>query len=94
MNDDILRSDRAKSRAHVARANEEVLLLREEMRRTLEFLEWKAVWWEKREALQKFKDKAMVEGVRAYAHEQAALHECSGPISVKYGRAHWMSQPM
>ena len=43
--DDILRSEWAKSRAQAARATEEVLLLREEMRRVLDFLGWKADWW-------------------------------------------------
>jgi hypothetical protein len=43
--DDIVKSEWAKSRARAARACEEVLLLREEMRRTLEFLQWKAKWW-------------------------------------------------
>jgi len=43
-NDDILRVEWVKSRARAARAHEEVLLLREEMRRVLEFLQWKANW--------------------------------------------------
>lgn len=33
------------------RWSEEVLLLREEMRRTLTFLEWHATWWEMRGSL-------------------------------------------
>lgn len=33
------------------RWSEEVLLLREEMRRVLVFLEWQATWWEKRAVL-------------------------------------------
>jgi hypothetical protein len=44
-NDEILRAEWSKSRARAARAREEVLLLREEMRRVLEFLGWKARWW-------------------------------------------------
>ena len=43
--DDILRSEWAKSRARANRCKEEVLLLKEEMRRVLVFLEWKSKWW-------------------------------------------------
>lgn len=40
VSDDILRAEWAKSRARAARSREEVLLLTEEMRRTLAFLRW------------------------------------------------------
>ncbi|KAJ3503439.1 hypothetical protein NLJ89_g8431 [Agrocybe chaxingu] len=70
--DDILRSEWAKSRARAARGKEEVLLLREEMRRVLQFLEWKAQWWLQRAALHTG-DKAQMEALQAYAHAQAAL---------------------
>lgn len=43
--DNILRVEWAKSRVRAARCREEVLLLREEMRRVLAFLEWKSSWW-------------------------------------------------
>ncbi len=42
----ILRAEWARSRARVRRASEEVMLLREEMRRVLESLEFKASWWD------------------------------------------------
>jgi hypothetical protein len=71
--DDILRSEWAKSRARANRANEEVLLIREEMRRTLEFLNWKAQWWEERGKLRTPLDKGSLEGLQAYSMEQAAL---------------------
>lgn len=70
---DILRSEWAKSRARAARATEEVLLLREEMRRVLAFLEWKANWWALKREARPVKDKALAEGLRAYADEQATL---------------------
>lgn len=35
----------AKSKARVARWHEEILLVVEEMRRTISFLQWKARWW-------------------------------------------------
>lgn len=43
--DDILRAEWCKSRARANCATEEVLLLKEEMRRTLAFLNWRAGWW-------------------------------------------------
>jgi hypothetical protein len=71
--DDILRSEWAKSRARAARATEEVLLLREEMRRVLEFLAWKADWWSKRLGWRTDINMDLAEGLRAYAHTQANL---------------------
>jgi hypothetical protein len=43
--DNILQSEWAKSQARVGRCREEVLLLKEEMRRVVAFLEWKRTWW-------------------------------------------------
>ena len=54
-------------------ATEEVLLLREEMRRVLDFLEYKAVEWEIRAEARESPDLATMEGIRAYTVEQAAL---------------------
>ncbi|TDL14821.1 hypothetical protein BD410DRAFT_845699 [Rickenella mellea] len=45
MNDD-MRVEWVKSAARLDRWSEEVTLVCEEMRRTLVFLEWRAVWWE------------------------------------------------
>lgn len=73
--DDILRAEWAKSRARAARATEEVLLLREEMRRTMVFLEWKANWWRDRVELTSCADSALAEGIRGYAHEQAGIQD-------------------
>ena len=71
--DDILRAEWAKSRARAARATEEVLLLREEMRRVLEFLAWKADWWSRQVSWRKDINKDLAEGVCAYAHTQVDL---------------------
>ena len=73
--DDILHSEWAKSRARANRAEEEVLLVREEMRRTLEFFNWKARWWEERGKLRTLSDKDCLVGLQAYSMEQAALHQ-------------------
>ncbi|KAF8199479.1 hypothetical protein BJ912DRAFT_844731 [Pholiota molesta] len=71
--DDILRSEWAKSRSRVNRSTEEVLLLKEEMRRTLEFLEWKAKWWIGRPSLRTGLSKELAEGLNVYALNQASL---------------------
>lgn len=72
-NDDILRAEWAMSRARATRATEEVLLLREEMRRVLAFLDWKAQWWVDRRGARELRDKELSEGLAAYASEQAQL---------------------
>ncbi|PPQ77173.1 hypothetical protein CVT26_008093 [Gymnopilus dilepis] len=71
--DEILRVEWAKSRARAARAAEEVMLLKEEMRRVLEYLGWKAMWWRERLDSRGGLDKALTEGVKAFATGQADL---------------------
>lgn len=71
--DDILRAEWARSRARVRRATEEVMLLREEMRRVLAFLKWKAKWWDDRVDARSVKGHSLKEGINAYAVEQARL---------------------
>jgi len=72
-NDDILRSEWAKSRARANRSSEEVMMVREEMRRLVEFLMWMARVWSERQSKRVVGDKALAEGLVAYAVEQAAL---------------------
>ena len=72
--DEILQIEWAKSRARAARATEEVLLLREEMRRVIEFLRWKSEWWMSRTERQP-PDTALAEGLRAYANKQSLLQK-------------------
>ncbi|KAF8870835.1 hypothetical protein CPB84DRAFT_1692745 [Gymnopilus junonius] len=71
--DDILRVEWAKSRARAARATEEVMLLKEEMRRVLAFLEWKSRWWQDRQCTWTGLEKSMAEGVQAFALRQSSL---------------------
>ena len=77
--DDILQVEWAKSRARVGRCREEVLLLREEMRRVVAFLEWKATWWmdrrNKRGGTGDVVSKGLQEGLSAYAEGQADLQK-------------------
>ena len=43
------------------------------MRRILEYLNWKATWWEEQGKLKMQVDRSCLEGLQAYLMEQAAL---------------------
>lgn len=65
----------SKCYARSQRWREEVELLKEEMRRTLEFLKWKSSHWSSR-TLSKSglpSSPALREGLNAYAHRQATV---------------------
>ncbi|KAF7969254.1 hypothetical protein HWV62_27842 [Athelia sp. TMB] len=66
-----LRIEWAKCRARAARWHEELMLLKEEMRRVLQFSEWKWLWWRDRIAMRSDDDPTLMEGLRAYALEHA-----------------------
>lgn len=70
---DSLRLEWCKSRARALRWTEEVLLLKEEMRRVLAFLRWQAEWWEGKVRDNNGTHDIMVEGVNAYALRQADI---------------------
>ncbi|KAG1893513.1 uncharacterized protein F5891DRAFT_1196364 [Suillus fuscotomentosus] len=65
----------AKACARSLRWSEEVLLLKEEMRRVRQYLGWRAQWWLDHH------DKGIVEGARAYAYRQSAIQH-----ALLYGR--------
>ncbi|KAK7451769.1 hypothetical protein VKT23_012448 [Stygiomarasmius scandens] len=74
---EICRSEWCWSRAWAKRGIEEVMLLKEEMRRVSKFLEWKENWWRERAKLraQEFgSEAAMKEGLSGYAIKQAILY--------------------
>ena len=71
--DDILRAEWAKSQARAARTSEEVLRLKEEMRRVLESLEWKSRWWKERMRKREDVSKAVQEGLESYAATQSTV---------------------
>ncbi|PPR02839.1 hypothetical protein CVT26_009581 [Gymnopilus dilepis] len=73
--DEILRSEWAKSRARAERAREEVLLLREEMRRVLKYLDWKAKWWRDRTSSRSDISSSLAEGIQAFALAQADVQD-------------------
>jgi hypothetical protein len=55
------------------RYSEEVVLLAEEMRRVLQFLQWHATWWEARMYMWEGLSAEDDEGMVAYAKRQASL---------------------
>jgi len=68
--DNILRIEWAKSRARAARSREEVLLLKEEMRRVLAFLDWNGNQWRlQAQGTPEFSD-ALFEDKRAFLWKQ------------------------
>ena len=74
--DNILRVEWAKSRARATRCREEVLLLKEEMRRVIAFLGWKVEWWKaRRTARTDVTNKDLLKGLQAYAEVQADLQK-------------------
>ena len=71
--DDILRIEWAKSRARAARSREEVLLLKEEMRRVLAFLDWKGNQWRLRAQGTPECSDALFEGKQAFSWKQGDI---------------------
>lgn len=61
------------------------MILEEEMRRTLRYLEWQAIWWEVRVDSRPGATVQVRAGVRAYALKQAALYRWLA----KHFKAEW-----
>jgi hypothetical protein len=68
-----MRCEWAKTKARADRWREEVLLITEEMRRTICFLEWKAMWWLEQVASRSDAPLRVQRGISAYAAKQAAV---------------------
>ncbi|KAF9472049.1 hypothetical protein BDN70DRAFT_819206, partial [Pholiota conissans] len=83
--DDVLRSEWARSRARVHRCKEEVLLLLEEMRRVIQFLDWRGKWWDARRQSRTGVAADLQEGLEAYALGQAAVQR---QLSIRF-QATW-----
>jgi hypothetical protein len=66
------------------RWSEEIMLLLEEMRRVLAFLDWHAKWWDHRQRLWEGLSPTEDEGMVAYAQQQAELRRAL--------RNHFLSQ--
>ncbi|KAJ7509953.1 hypothetical protein B0H11DRAFT_2215787 [Mycena galericulata] len=71
-----VRVEWARARARKSRWEEEVLTLREEMRRVLRYLVWQSAWWRQRADLRTGLSREVAAGVRAYALKQADQHDC------------------
>ncbi|THU85159.1 hypothetical protein K435DRAFT_869556 [Dendrothele bispora CBS 962.96] len=77
---EVCRAEWCRSRARAQRAKEEVMLLKEEMKRTGLYLEWKEKWWKERVGVRSAeRDAPLCEGLDAYAykkakHERQLLH--------------------
>jgi hypothetical protein len=63
-----------KSKARADRWNEEVQLVKEEMRRMLAFLEWKAAQWTEEGDRDLDVRSDIADGIRAYAAKQAYIN--------------------
>ncbi|KAN0109688.1 hypothetical protein V8E52_009034 [Russula decolorans] len=72
--DGCLRCEWVKSKARADRWNEEVQLVKEEMRRVLAFLEWKVVWWTEEGGGKLGVTPDIADGIRAYAAKQASIN--------------------
>ncbi|KAI0059390.1 hypothetical protein BV25DRAFT_1871612 [Artomyces pyxidatus] len=70
-----LRVDWVKSRARARRWKEEIIHLREEMPRSVKFLDWKSAWWSSRAELRPDAPADIRSGLSAYAARQAAVFE-------------------
>ncbi|KAG1888854.1 hypothetical protein F4604DRAFT_1877293 [Suillus subluteus] len=70
---DSLRVEWCKAQARAHRWEEEVELLREEMRRVIAFLDWHAGWWDMQGSRCAFNSLQAREGALAYAQRQANL---------------------
>jgi hypothetical protein len=60
------------------RWSEEVELLREEMRRVIQFFHWQVDWWEKQQYLRSDKVPEVLEGLAAYAAKQVSIRRAFG----------------
>jgi hypothetical protein len=70
---DSMRVEWAKARARMMRWKEELLIVQEEMRRVIEYLRWKAEWWQARTSLRGHSDSGIASGISGYANKQAAI---------------------
>ncbi|KAJ7149496.1 hypothetical protein C8R43DRAFT_887995 [Mycena crocata] len=72
---DSIRVEWSRARARKIRWGEEVATLREEMRRVLRYLNWRAERWRERVAQRPDVTVSVGAGIRAYALKQAAVHD-------------------
>ncbi|KAJ7901379.1 hypothetical protein B0H13DRAFT_2515755 [Mycena leptocephala] len=71
---DSVRVEWSRAYARKTRWGEEVMTLREEMRRVLRYLGWQSEWWRERVNLREDVPPEVAAGIRAYALKQAHMH--------------------
>jgi len=81
---DSLEVEWSKSYARKKRWEEEVLLIQEEMRRTIVYHEWRARWWRNQRGRRSDVDATTLHGIDAYAEKQAYLSESLASSSAVY----------
>ena len=85
----------AKAKARADRWEEDVVLLDEEMRRVLEFCKWKATWWMEQVSLLETLPRPLMEGLRAYAAQQADMEQrIHAAWATKWHHARKLAQPL
>ncbi|KAJ7154378.1 hypothetical protein C8R43DRAFT_1126455 [Mycena crocata] len=75
---DSVRVEWCRALARKTRWEEEVLLVREEMRRVLRYLDWQVKWWLERVVPRPDAKREVQAGIKAYALKQAAIHRRIG----------------
>ena len=70
-----LRCEWAKSKARASRWNEEVLLVVEEMRRVIDYFDWKTHWWSEQGKARTDLDIDIADGIKAYAAKQGYINQ-------------------
>ncbi|KAH9916110.1 uncharacterized protein BXZ73DRAFT_53996, partial [Epithele typhae] len=70
---DNMKYEWARSKARADRWSEEAQLLEEEMRRVIEYFEWKSGWWRKQGGRRVTDDAVLAMGLSVYAEKQAAI---------------------
>ncbi len=71
--DESIWAEWAKMKARQDRWEEEYMLIQEEMRRTVVYLEWKAKWWKQQGTQHRVENLALSQALKAYALRQAHL---------------------
>ncbi|KAJ6558636.1 hypothetical protein DFH09DRAFT_1248185 [Mycena vulgaris] len=69
-----IRVEWCRAKARKTRWEEEVLLLREEARRVVRYLEWQGLWWDARVDARGDESKELRGGLAAYTKRQAAIY--------------------
>jgi hypothetical protein len=69
-----MRVEWAKSKARADRWSEEVILVREEMRRVIQYFDWKANWWVSQADCRTEASLGLKQGLHAYAYKQAIMY--------------------